>query len=74
MHSLPSRGSVGERFFDASPNISMLKRMKKRLSDTVDHFHKLASKQSESEEEEDEPQPNAEEEERRREANTHLAK
>ncbi|ELT99412.1 hypothetical protein CAPTEDRAFT_188527 [Capitella teleta] len=40
---MPQRGSVGERFFDSVSYNSLMKRMKKRLSDTASHFHRLAS-------------------------------
>ncbi len=41
--SLPQRGSVGERFFESPANVSLIKRMKKRLSEAADFHHKAAA-------------------------------
>ena len=31
---------MGEKFFDSPADISLLKRMKKRLSEAAEHYHK----------------------------------
>ena len=41
--SLPQRGGVGEKFFESTTNTSVLKQMKKRLSDAADHHHKCVT-------------------------------
>ena len=41
-HRLPQRGSIGERFFQKSTNISLMKRMKKRLNDTIQYYQQKA--------------------------------
>jgi len=39
--SLPERGSVGDRLFAGGWQLTLMKRMKKRLTDTADHYRRL---------------------------------
>ncbi len=41
--SLPVRGGVGEKFFQSTANTSMLKRMKKQLTEAADYHHKCVT-------------------------------
>ncbi|XP_033099652.1 ectopic P granules protein 5 homolog isoform X3 [Anneissia japonica] len=45
---LPSRGSVGEKFFASLMNVSLLKRLKKQLTATADYHHFLSKRRSTS--------------------------
>jgi len=41
---LPQRGSVGDRFFSSGWQLSLMKRMKKRLTETADHYRQMAAR------------------------------
>lgn len=41
--SLPHRGSVGDRFFASGWQLTLMKRMKKRLTETADHYRQMAA-------------------------------
>ena len=43
--SLPERGSVGEKFFESTTNISLMKRIKKRLTEAAEFHHTAMSEQ-----------------------------
>lgn len=55
--SLPQRGSVGDRFFTSGWQLSLMKRMKKRLTDTADHYRQLAARCAAGTSSEPEDQP-----------------
>ena len=40
--SLPQRGSIGDRMFTGGWQLTLMKRMKKRLTETADHYRSLA--------------------------------
>jgi len=42
MISLPQRGSIGDRMFTSGWQLTLMKRMKKRLTETADHYRSLA--------------------------------
>ena len=41
--SLPQRGSIGDRMFTSGWQLTLMKRMKKRLTETADFYRDLAS-------------------------------
>jgi len=41
--SLPQRGSIGDRMFTSGWQLTLMKRMKKRLTETADFYRNLAS-------------------------------
>lgn len=42
IYRLPQRGSIGERFFQTSGNVSLMKKMKKQLNDTIQYYQQKA--------------------------------
>jgi len=40
--SLPQRGSIGDRLFTSGWQLTLMKRMKKRLTETADHYGNAA--------------------------------
>jgi len=41
--SLPQRGSIGDRMFTSGWQLTLMKRMKKRLTETADHYRSRAT-------------------------------
>lgn len=43
VYSLPQRGSIGDRCFTGGWQLSLMKRMKKRLIETAEHYRQMAA-------------------------------
>ena len=46
--SLPERGSIGDRLFSGGWQLTLMKRMKKRLMESADHYQHLTSMSQQS--------------------------